>query len=69
MQGAARFGLLDLPQPVIAADANLNRGVSAKEFADAAAQRLMALDADHDGALVRAEASRRRAQGGPRPAE
>jgi len=55
MQGAARFGLLDLPEPVTAADANLNRGVSAQEFEQAAAKRFAALDVDHQGVLVRAD--------------
>lgn len=51
-QGAGRFGLLDLPEPVIAADTNFNRGVSLAEFRDAAAQRFMALDLDRRGYLT-----------------
>ena len=53
--GAARFGYLDLPEPVIAADTDFNRGVSTKEFADAAYQRFNLLDANHDGVLTRDE--------------
>jgi hypothetical protein len=50
-QGAGRFGLLDLPEPVVSADSNFNRGVSLTEFRQAAAQRFMALDLDHHGYL------------------
>jgi Ca2+-binding EF-hand superfamily protein len=51
-QGAGRFGLLDLPEPVVAADSNFNRGVSVTEFRQAAAQRFLALDLDHHGYLT-----------------
>ena len=51
-QGAGRFGLLDLPEPVVSADANFNRGVSVPEFRQAAAQRFLALDLDHHGYLT-----------------
>jgi hypothetical protein len=51
-QGAGRFGLLDLPEPVVSADSNFNRGVSQAEFRAAAAQRFMALDLDHRGYLT-----------------
>jgi hypothetical protein len=51
-RGAARFGLLDLPEPVASADADFNRGVSLKEFRDAAGQRFLALDLDHRGYLT-----------------
>jgi Ca2+-binding EF-hand superfamily protein len=51
-QGAGRFGLLDLPEPVVSADTNFNRGVSQAEFRQAAAQRFMALDLDHHGYLT-----------------
>jgi hypothetical protein len=51
-QGAGRFGLLDLPEPVVSADSNFNRGVSVLEFRQAAAQRFMALDVDHHGYLT-----------------
>ena len=62
--GAARFGYLDLPEPVIAADSDFNRGVSAKEFADAAYQRFNLLDANHDGVLTRDELPHRGRPGG-----
>jgi len=51
-QGAGRFGLLDLPEPVVSADSNFNRGVSLAEFRQAAAQRFIALDLDHHGYLT-----------------
>jgi len=38
---------------VISADADLNRGVSLKEFLAAAGQRFVLLDANHDGRLTR----------------
>lgn len=50
-QGASRFGLLDLPEPVASADADFNRGVSHAEFLTAAGQRFLALDLDHRGQL------------------
>ena len=51
-QGRVRFGLLDLPEPVVAADTDFNRGVSLPEFRAAAAQRFLALDLDHKGVLT-----------------
>jgi hypothetical protein len=54
-QGAARFGLLDIPEPVTAADTNLNRGVSAQEFDEAAIRRFGILDTAHQGVLLRAD--------------
>jgi Ca2+-binding EF-hand superfamily protein len=53
MQGAARFGYLAIPEPVIAADTDFNRGVSPKEFLAAANQRFDLLDANHDGVITR----------------
>jgi hypothetical protein len=51
-QGAGRYGLLDLPEPVMSADSDFNRGVSLSEFRAAAAQRFLALDLDHKGYLT-----------------
>jgi EF hand len=51
-QGGARFGLLDLPEPVVSADTNFNRGVSLAEFRTAAERRFLALDVDHKGLLT-----------------
>ncbi|MDB5691490.1 MAG: EF-hand protein [Alphaproteobacteria bacterium] len=55
LEGAGRYSLLNIPEPVISADADLNRGVSRAEFLAAAARRFQLLDADHDGRLTRAE--------------
>jgi Ca2+-binding EF-hand superfamily protein len=49
--GASRYGLLDLPEPVISADTNFNRGVSMDEFRKAAVERFTALDVNHAGRL------------------
>jgi Ca2+-binding EF-hand superfamily protein len=54
-QGAGRYGLLDLPEPVVSADTDFNRGVSLNEFRQAAIQRFVALDIDHHGRLSLAE--------------
>jgi Ca2+-binding EF-hand superfamily protein len=55
LQGAGRFAWLNIPEPVAAADADLNRGVSRDEFARAAGERLQKLDTNQDGMLDRAE--------------
>lgn len=55
VDGAGRFSFLNIPHPVMAADADLNRGVTSSEFERAAAERFAALDKDRDGRLVRAE--------------
>lgn len=55
VDGAARFSFLKIPHPVMAADADMNRGVSREEFAQAANERFASLDKDRDGRLVRAE--------------
>jgi hypothetical protein len=54
-RGAARFGFFDYPEPVTAADANLNRGVDVTEFRNAAAARFAMLDKKGDGKLTREE--------------
>lgn len=72
--GAARYSYFDLPEPVTAADTNMNRGIDAHEFADAADKRFAALDKRRDGRLTwdelphvsgRAAAERRAGGGGP----
>lgn len=55
LEGAARYGLINMPQPVMGADTDLNRGVSAAEFAAAAGERFLMLDTDKDGKLTRPE--------------
>jgi hypothetical protein len=64
-EGAARFGLLDIPEPVAAADTNLNRGVSPDEFRQAAISRFQLLDTNHDGRLSLAELEALRPSGPP----
>jgi Ca2+-binding EF-hand superfamily protein len=49
---AGRYGLLQIPEPVMAADANFNRGISAAEFHDAAIARFQLLDFNHSGTLT-----------------
>lgn len=55
IQGAGRYAFLNIPQPVIAADSDMNRGVSIAEFAEAAGERFALLDSNRDGRLARAE--------------
>lgn len=54
-QGAARFGLLAIPEPVTGADADMNRNITPDEFAASAKRRFAMLDTDGDGVLDRAE--------------
>ncbi len=54
-QGAGSFGLLNIPEPVSAADLDLNRGVSREEFHKAAGQRFVLLDTNHAGKLTLAQ--------------
>jgi Ca2+-binding EF-hand superfamily protein len=51
LQGAARYGLLNMPEPVAAADADFNRAISRAEFGQAAVARFQLLDRDRRGAL------------------
>ena len=58
--GAARFGLLPIPHPIMAADEDLNRGISIAEWDHAAASRFTLLDEAHDGRLTLAALAARR---------
>jgi len=51
LQGAGRLGLLNIPEPVTAADADLNRGISGAEYQKAATARFVLLDTNRDGSL------------------
>jgi Ca2+-binding EF-hand superfamily protein len=51
LQGAGRYSLLDMPEPVAAADTDLNRAVSLQEFKQAALDRFQLLDKKHEGRL------------------
>lgn len=55
LQGAARYGLLNIPQPVAGADADFNRGTTLDEFQRAASQRFQLLDSRRSGRLSLAE--------------
>lgn len=50
--GAARYGLLNIPQPVRGADADLSGRVSLEEWRAAASRRFSLLDTDGDGVLT-----------------
>jgi hypothetical protein len=54
-QGAARYGLLNIPEPVAAADTDFNRGISLDEFRQAAIARFQLLDVAHQGRLTLAQ--------------
>ena len=55
LQGAARYALLNMPQPVAAADSNFDRAVTVGEFKVATAQRFQLLDTNSDSRLDLAE--------------
>lgn len=55
LEGAGRYSFLNIPEPVISADTNLNRGVSLQEFTAAAGQRFVMLDTNRDGRITRDE--------------
>ena len=52
LQGAARYGLLNLPQPVAAADADFDRAITLEEFRRAASYRFQLLDGKQGGRLT-----------------
>lgn len=51
--GAGRFGYLDMPEPIVSADANIDRAISRREMAAAADKRFHMLDINGDGAITR----------------
>ena len=51
-QGAARYSLLNLPEPVAAADADFNRSITLEEFKQAALDRFQLLDKKHQGRVT-----------------
>lgn len=55
LQGAARYGLLNMPEPVAAADADFDRAVTIEEFRAAAIARFQLLDKARTGKLTLAE--------------
>jgi Ca2+-binding EF-hand superfamily protein len=52
LQGGARYSLLNIPEPVAAADGDFDRGISLAEFRQAAAARFVLLDAKRQGRLT-----------------
>jgi Ca2+-binding EF-hand superfamily protein len=55
LQGAARYALLNIPEPVAAADTDFNRGISLDEFRQAAIARFQLLDRARQGRLTLAQ--------------
>ena len=51
-QGAARYALLNIPEPIAQADADLDRAISLQEFRQAALERFQLLDKQHTGRLT-----------------
>ena len=51
-QGAARYALLNIPEPVAAADADFDRSITLQEFRQAALDRFELLDKNHAGRLT-----------------
>jgi len=49
LQGGARYALLNMPEPVAAADADFNRAITAEEFRQAALARFKLLDRGQQG--------------------
>jgi Ca2+-binding EF-hand superfamily protein len=49
---SGRYGVLNIPEPVMSADGDFNRGVSAEEFRRAASKRFQLLDLNHAGRLT-----------------
>ena len=65
-QNRRSLGLLNMSEPVAAADANFNRGISLDEFRTAAQKRFAALDVSHQGRLTLAVLEDIRPAGAPR---
>jgi len=55
LQGAARYGLLNMPEPVAAADTDFDRAVTLEEFKAAAIARFQLLDKAQTGKLTLAQ--------------
>ena len=55
LQGAARYSLINIPEPVAAADANFDRAISREEFRAAAAARFALLDQRKSGGILLSE--------------
>ena len=49
--GMGSQALLAIPEPVVSADADFNRGISLAEFRHTAGQRFLLIDRNHDGRI------------------
>jgi hypothetical protein len=67
LQGAALFGLIAEPEPVMASDGNFDRRITKDEATKAAKTRFALLDTDKDGLLKLEELPKTPAQTGFRP--
>lgn len=67
LQGAALYGLIAEPEPVMAADGDFNRRITKDEATKAAKVRFALLDTNKDGLLKLAELPQTPAQSGLRP--
>lgn len=67
LQGAALFGLVAEPEPVMASDGDFDRRITKDEAIKAAKTRFALLDTDKDGLLKLEELPKTPAQGGLRP--
>lgn len=56
--GPPNINFLDVPQPILMADANMNRRITEEEFSDAAAKRFAAADLNRNGLLEPTELAR-----------
>lgn len=55
LQGAARYSLLNIPEPVASADTDFNRAITPQEFRQAAIARFELLDTSHQGRISLAQ--------------
>ena len=55
--GMGSQALLAIPEPVVSADADFNRGISPLEFRHTAGQRFLLIDRNHDGRITHDELS------------
>jgi Ca2+-binding EF-hand superfamily protein len=55
LQGAARYSLLNMPEPVAAADTDFDRAITLAEFRQAAIARFQLLDTAHQGRITLAQ--------------
>jgi Ca2+-binding EF-hand superfamily protein len=62
-QGAGGYSLINLPEPVTAADMDINRSITRDEFRRAAFQRFVLLDTNHSGRLTLAQLEAMRPSG------